>query len=64
MQRLKDNELDALEAAQKAATPGEITLIPNGGIDFRDEPDQRYWALTAGVGLRWPYDRLQADWIH
>jgi len=48
MKRLTDNDLDALEAAVKVATPGEITLIPNGGID--DDPDERYWALTAGVG--------------
>jgi hypothetical protein len=48
MQRLTDNELDALEVAHKAATPGEITLIPNGGID--DDPCEQYWALTAGVG--------------
>jgi hypothetical protein len=48
MKRLTDNDLDALEAAYKAATPGQITLIPNGGID--DDPDERYWALEAGVG--------------
>jgi len=42
MKRLTDNDLDALEAAVKVATPGEITLIPNGGID--DDPDERYWA--------------------
>jgi|GEM_PF-3763788 hypothetical protein len=40
--------LDALEAALKAATPGEITLVPNAGID--DEPDERYWAIEAGQG--------------
>ena len=48
MERLTNNELDALEAAVKVATPGKITLIPNAGID--DEVDERYWALTAGVG--------------
>jgi len=48
MKRLTDNELDALEAALAKATPGEITLVPNAGID--DEPDERYWAIEAGQG--------------
>jgi len=46
--RLTTEQLDALEAALKAATEGEITLVPNAGID--DDPDQRYWAIEAGQG--------------
>jgi len=48
MGSLTPADLDALEAAHKAATPGEITLVPNAGID--DEPDERYWAIEAGQG--------------
>jgi hypothetical protein len=48
MQRLTNEDLDALESALAKATPGEITLAPNAGID--DEPDESYWAIEAGQG--------------
>jgi hypothetical protein len=48
MQPLNTEQLDALEAAHKAATPGEARLLPNGGANLPEDPT--YWGILGGVG--------------
>jgi hypothetical protein len=48
MPRLTPAELDALEAAHKAATPGDVRLLPNGGAGMDEDPT--YWGILGGEG--------------
>jgi hypothetical protein len=48
MQRLTNNDIDALEAALAKAPPGEARLLPNGGIDT--DQDASYWGVLGGAG--------------